>query len=413
MIKPLGMLRIESGLLVVLAATLAACPSTEEEKKEDPSSAAAALKQKVEPANPAPPATEKVELPPGDGPVAKVNGVDVPRDVFNREFTQTIERYQKARHDVKPALYERLKDNIVRRLVDAEIIEQQAKKFAIEVTNEERESKWAEHKKRYGSEEAFKAFLERAGTSEEDVRRQFDQNLIREKVFAKVSESVEIKPEEVKDFYDKNQARYDEPEQIRASHILIRVPPGASPEVKAEKKKIADDVAKKAKKGDFAALAKEFGEDPTKDRGGDLGFFTKGRMVKAFDDAAWKLKNGQVSGVVETQFGFHIIKKTDHKPARKKPYAEVKEQIERSLEARQRNTAIREALQKWKDDSKIEIFVKGDESVINAGRAKPIGGDTKAPMIQLKPGQQPPLLKKSLEIKQLPQRPVTDDHPVQ
>ena len=394
------MLRKHPSFILALAAGIAGCPA--EEKKTDTTETP--VKADVKPADQTP-ADQPIELPPGDGPVAKVNEVEVPRAVFNREFTQTIERYKRARHDVKPALYERLKDNIVRRLVDAEIIAQQAKKMGVEISNEERESKWAEHKKRYGSEDAFKAFLERAGTSEEDVRRQFDSNLVREKVFAKVSEAVEVSPAEVKEFYDKNQARYDEPEQIRASHILIRLPPGASPEVKAEKKKKADEIAAKAKKGDFAALAKEFGEDPTKDRGGDLGFFTKGRMVKAFEDAAWKLKNGQVSGVVETQFGFHIIKKVEHKQARKKPYAEVKEQIERSLEARKRNTAIREALQKWKDESKIEIFVKGDEAVINAGSAKP---DAKAPMIQLEPGQQP-LIKKDLEVKPLPP-PSHDDH---
>jgi peptidyl-prolyl cis-trans isomerase C len=396
------MLRKQTSLIVALAAVLAACPAEEEKKVEKTETPAKAPPAKgTEPAAMAP-----VELPPGDGPVAKVNDAEIPRVLFNREFTQTIERYRRARHDVKPALYERLKDNIVRRLIDSEIINQQAKKLAVEVGKEEHETKWLEHKKRYGSEEAFKAFLERAGTSEEDVRRQFDNNLIREKVFAKVSEGIEVKPEEVKEFYDKNQSRYDEMEQIRASHILLRLPPGATPEVKAEKKKKADEIAKKAKKGDFAALAKEFGEDPTKDRGGDLGFFTKGKMVKQFEDVAWKLKVGQVSDVVETQFGFHIIKKTEHKPARKKPLNEVKEQIQRSLEARKRNTSIREALEKWKNESKIEIFVKGDEAIINAARENP---ETKSPMIQLKPGEQP--LKPGIQLKQMPQTPVTDDHP--
>src|SRR5690349_15241159 len=131
------MLRKQPSSLIVLAVLIAACPA-QEEKKEDNKAATPA---KTEAAPAAPPAEEPIQLPPGDGPVAKVNGVDVPRDVFNREFTQTIERYRKARHDVKPALYERLKDNIVRRLVDAEIIAQQGKKLGVEVTPEEREAK--------------------------------------------------------------------------------------------------------------------------------------------------------------------------------------------------------------------------------------------------------------------------------
>lgn len=317
--------------------------------------------------------TAEIELPPGDGPVATVNAVDVPRAPFNKEYKMTIERYQKARHEVQPALRERLKDNIVRRLVDAELIRQQADKLGVVIADAEREEQWANHKKRYGSEDAFKAFLERAGTTADDVRAQFEANLLREKVFAKVSEGITVAPAEVKEFFEKNQQRYDEPEQVQASHILIRVPQGAAAEEKAKKKARADEALKKAKaKGaDFAAIAKEYGEDPTKDRGGDLGYFTKGRMVKPFEDAVWALKKDQISGVIETQFGFHVIKKVDHKPARKKPFKEVEEQIKKSLEAKKRNEAIRDALAKWKNEAKIEIFVKGDEKIMAEGRPQP------------------------------------------
>lgn len=321
------------------------------------------------------PAKAAIVLPEGTGPVAKVNGKEIPREVFNREYTQTLERYQKARHEVKPALQERLKDNIMRRLVDAELISQQAAIMEVSIEGPDTAEKWEAHKKRYGSEDAFKSFLERAGTTAEDVRTQFENNLLREKVFAKVSAGVVADPAEVKKFYDDNQARYDEPEQIKASHILFRLPPNASAEDKAKKKAAAEDVLKQVKKGgNFEELAKKFGEDPTKDRGGDLGYFVKGRMVKPFEEAAWKLKTGKVSGLVETQFGFHIIKKTDHKKARKKPFAEVKEQIERSLVARKRNQAIRDALGKWKEAATIEIFVKGDPSIISAGEPKPTLG---------------------------------------
>lgn len=317
-----------------------------------------------------------IVLPEGTGPVATINGDTIAREVFNREYTQTLQRYQKARHEVKPALQERLKDNIMRRLVDAELIRQQAVVMKVEVEGPDTAEKWTAHKKRYGSEDAFKSFLERAGTSADDVRRQFENNLLREKVFAKVSESVQADPKEVKKFYSDNMARYDEPEQIKASHILFRVAPNASPEDKTKKKAVAEDVLKQLKKkgSKFEDLAKKYGEDPTKDRGGDLGYFVKGRMVKAFEEAAWKLKKGKVSALVETQFGFHIIKKTDYKKARKKPFNEVKEQIERSLVARKRNQAIRDALAKWKEEAKIELFVKGDPAIIAAGQPKPALG---------------------------------------
>ncbi|MBK8013987.1 MAG: peptidylprolyl isomerase [Deltaproteobacteria bacterium] len=358
-------------LSIMFGLALSACPSAPKDEASAPraeNNTAAGAKADA----PQGTAKQHVELPEGNGPVATVNGVAIPRDLFNREYTQTIERYERARHEVKPALRERLKDNIVRRLVDTAIIEQRAATMGITIDPAEQAAKWLEHKKRYGSEDAFKAFLERAGTSEDDVRRQFEANLLREKVFAHVSDEVTLKDGEAKTYYETNKARYVKPEQIRASHILIRVDANATPEVKLERRKIAEKAlrAAKAKGADFAAVAKEYGEDPTRDKGGDLGYFARGRMVKAFEDAAWALAIGKISPIVETQFGFHIIKKVAHEKERTLPFAEVREQIERSLLARARNQAIRDALGKWKDEAKIEYFVKGDASIIAAERAE-------------------------------------------
>lgn len=344
----------------------------------------------VEAANEAAPAdTTGIELPPGDGPVAIVSGAPVSREDFNRAYIQTVERFQRSKHEVKPALRERLKDNIVRRLVDQLLIEQRAKTMGVSVDPTELETKWAEHKKRYGSEEAFRAFLERAGTTAEDVRDNFEANHLREAVFAQVGRDVTVSGEEIREFYEANRERYAEPEMIRASHILIRVPPGADAKVMAEKKALAEKIRKEAsaKKADFAALAAQYGEDPTKDRGGDLGFFPRGRMVKPFEDAAWGLKKGKISKVVKTQFGFHVIKKVEHRKATEKKLDAMSEQIERGLLARKRNTAIRDALETWKEEAKVEILVKGDPAIINAEYDRPPGGGPTP--FPAKPGEQP------------------------
>ena len=352
---------LSSGSLLLALGLLTACTPTE--KKTEPADPKTGGKQvaKKEQSDKA-----AFSLPGGTGPVAKVNGVDIERSPFNREYTQIMERYQRARRDIQPSMRERLKDNIVRRLIDAELIKQQAKKLEVSVSDKEAQTKWEEHKKRYGSNEAFKAFLERSKSSEQEVKRQFDANLMREKVFAKVAEDLKVDPKEVKDFYEKNKKRYDEPEQIRASHILVRLKPGAKENEKKDKRAQAEKILKLARKkgADFASLAKQYGEDNTKSRGGDLNFFSRGRMVKPFEDTAWKLKTGQVSGLVETQFGYHIIKKTDHKKAKSKTFSDVKAQIERSLQHRERNKLIRESLAKWKSESTIEIFLKGDPEIL-------------------------------------------------
>ena len=318
-------------------------------------------------------ASAKIAPPEGTGPAAKVNGTPIPRALYNRAYTQTLERYQKARHTVRPSLKERLKDNIVRRLVDMELINQQAKAMGIEVTGKEAEDRWAKHRTRYGTEEAFKAFLERAGTTEDDIRHQFSANLLREKLFSKVASEAAIDDAEVRKFYDDNVRRYTEPEQIKARHILIRKKPGADDkqikEAKAKASRLLRQV--KAKKKTFEDIAKENSEDVTKARGGDLGWFAKGRMVKPFETAVWGLKNGQVSKVVETSFGFHIIKREDFKKARTKPFTEVEPLIRRSLSARKRNQAIQDAMKKWRAEATIEIFEKGDPEIIKQDLARP------------------------------------------
>ena len=364
--------RFTLGLSLIVGSTIGVSCDDEAPQTSSVESQSSAEKAPTDRAPSAKATKTVIELPPGDGPVAKVNGAPVPRELFNREYRQTMERYQRARHEVKPALRERLKDNIIRRLVDAEVIRQQAKKLEIEVPVQEMTEKWNAHKKRYGSEEAFAAFLDRAGTTANDVKRTFETNLLRERVFAEVSKNVMVEPGEAQAFYKENEKRYQEPEQVRASHILFRVPAGASSEQRTQKTKLAEDVLARLKKGErFDKLAKEFGEDPTKARGGDLGFFTRGRMVKPFEEAVWKLDKGALSGLVRTQFGIHLIKKTDHRPRRKKAFSEVREQIERSLLARKRNQAIRESLDTWKKTAKIEIMVKGDAKIIAAGQSRP------------------------------------------
>lgn len=131
--------------------------------------------------------------------------------------------------------------------------------------------------------------------------------------------------QEIQALYEQNKAMFSTPEQARASHILFKT----EGKDKDAVKKAAEAVLAKVKAGaDFAALAKEHSEDSSKDNGGDLDYFGHGRMVPPFDEAVWKLQVGQVSGLVETEYGFHIIKLTDKKPAITRTFDQVKGQLE-------------------------------------------------------------------------------------
>jgi peptidyl-prolyl cis-trans isomerase D len=151
---------------------------------------------------------------------------------------------------------------------------------------------------------------------------------------AAVSAQVVVSDADAKSFYDQNLKQYSTEEQRRASHILLEVKQGATAADKAAVKVRAEQLVAQLRKnpGDFAKLAKANSEDPgSKDQGGDLGYFGKGAMVPAFEDAAGKLKQGEISDPVESEFGYHIIQLTGIKPASAKPFDEVKADIARDI----------------------------------------------------------------------------------
>ena len=146
-------------------------------------------------------------------------------------------------------------------------------------------------------------------------------------------------PADIERAYNDNIEQYSTPEQVRASHILLKTEGKDDAAVKAK----AEDLLKQAKAGaDFAELAKKYSEDEASAKnGGDLDYFGRGRMVPEFDAVAFTLQPGQISDLVKTQFGYHIIKLTDKKPGTTRTLAEVRQQLTDQLAVRARAGAGR------------------------------------------------------------------------
>lgn len=157
-------------------------------------------------------------------------------------------------------------------------------------------------------------------------------------------------PQEIEQFYNTNLQQYSNPEQVRASHILLKT----EGKDDATVKKAAEDLLKQVKGGaDIGPLAKKFSEDEgSAAQNGDLGFFGRGRMVPEFDEAAFKLDVGQVSDLVKTQYGYHIIKVTEKKPAGQRPLAEVRNEIVERLKWERAQTQAQDL------SSKVEAALK-------------------------------------------------------
>lgn len=167
----------------------------------------------------------------------------------------------------------------------------------------------------------------------------------------KVEEQVNISDDELKKFYDENKDKFKTGDQIRASHILVRT------------EKEAQDILAQLKAGaNFEELAKKKSIDSAAAKGGDLGWFSKGAMVPEFEKAVMGMKDGQISGIVKTKFGYHIIKKTGTRKAGVRSFDEVKEQIKAALlPAKQQ-----EVFQKLKDDIKKNAKITINEDVLKS-----------------------------------------------
>jgi peptidyl-prolyl cis-trans isomerase D len=199
-----------------------------------------------------------------------------------------------------------------------------------------------------------------------------------------------ITEQQLKDYYEDHISAFKEKKQVRARHILFRLSEKAS---KEEEEKVRDKalaVLKKAKEGEnFAHLAETYTEDPgTKKEGGDLGYFSSGQMVKPFEDAAFKLKKGEISDLVRTPFGYHIIKVEDIKEARTKSFEEVRNQIAETLVKRGAADEAQEKALTFLDQMPYEADLKQyasehkltakETDYFSQGEAIPgVGGDEK------------------------------------
>lgn len=225
-------------------------------------------------------------------------------------------------------------------LITQELIAQEAKAASVTVSDADVTAEIDLIKKSFGSDEEFNATLAQYGMTLETLQKDTKVNLTIRKI---LEPQTDVTDAEIQQFYDENKASLGTPEQVQASHILVAT------------KEEADAILAELKQGaDFATLAKEKSTDPgSKDKGGDLGFFGKGAMVPEFEEAAFALKVNELSGVVQTEHGFHIIKKTAEKAAVVPTFEEKKEEIRKQLVATEANELSEAWMKEIREKAKI------------------------------------------------------------
>lgn len=292
--------------------------------------------------------------------VARINGEEIKRAELVQKATEAQMRFAQAQGvqpPLSPGFYKQVLDDIVART----LLTQEAKEQKVTLTDAEVEKEMAGLRSQAPNPEAFKKALAENHLTEEGLRQRIRHDgAVQKFVQTKILAGVTVSDQAAKEFYDKNPDKMKKPERVHVRHILIHTEANATPADKEKAKAKAEDLLKRLQKGeDFAKLAAENSDDPgSKPRGGDLGWFTHGQMVPAFDKASFALANpNDLSPVVESQFGYHIIQLVGKEAATTAPFDMVKPQIVQYLRQQQMEQVLSAHVQQLKAKGKVETFI--------------------------------------------------------
>ena len=346
--------------VAVLLAAAAACRQSPSPSKSAATSTgaapppAAAGAAATAPAKPAPaPKPVPAALP---AVVATVNGEEIGR----AEFEQTVHNVElRAGRQVPAGQRDQVLRGVLDDMIAVRLLKQEVQRRHLTATDAELGDAMKELRQQFPSETAFKQALNAQKMTLGQLRDETRTQLLVSKMLQQeVGSQVAVKPADISAFYEKNPDRFQQPEAVRASHVLIAVPQGADAPTKAAARAKAGDVLKQARAGaDFGTLARTYSSDASAPRGGDLGFFPKGQMVPAFDAAAFALAPNQISDIVETPFGFHVIKVLEKRAAQNVPFAQAAPQIEQYLRQEQQQTKTRAFVEQLRAKGSVQIFI--------------------------------------------------------
>jgi len=282
--------------------------------------------------------------------VATVNGTSLTQKDLDAELDRlipTITFHRSVSNEKRKFYY----DQALQELINRELQYQDALARNMKPEKEKLDAQMERIRNKFKTPEEYKAASEKEGLSEENVRARIEKNMMIQAVFSDtVTAKVKVSDEEVKQYYEKNASRFKQPESVK-----LRL-------ISAKDEKKAQDILAKLKSGDdFGEIAYNMSEDSYREKRGDIGYMHKGRMVPEIEEAAFKLKIGETSGVINAENTWFIIKLEDKKPEHQLPLEEVRDKLKKDLEKER----TKELNEKWIADlrakAKIEVLLKTEE----------------------------------------------------
>lgn len=321
--------------------------------------------------------TPQIHFAAGPGAVATVDGRDIPVAVFRMYVANAVDALGlQAETDTQKVAA--LKSSIVAELIDRLLIEAEARRLGLEPAAEDRKANYQRWRESLGGEPGHRAYLDEHGLSDAQFREALDQGLYGELLRDGLTEGLHIPDSAIADFYRRNREQAGwlrVPASIAASHILIAARPGiirreleqrglegdaldeALQAELHERRDLAGALRARAVAGeDFSALARQHSDDPgSREAGGDLGVFTRGRHTPAFDDAVFELEPGEIGPVVKSDYGFHVVRVNAFEPGRSMPLRDAAPEIRRRLMAEQQAEVLSEWLRKARAQADIAV----------------------------------------------------------
>ena len=291
------------------------------------------------------------------GVAATVQG----KEISERKLQYSIDSYMgQQRSGIgairNPKRFKAIREKVLDVLIGQELLWQAAKKDKTIADDEEISRALKQYQAQFDDEISFEIKLQEGGYNKSRFQEYLKQQLSVQKWIQKfVLKDITVSESEIHEFYLENEQQFTAPEKIRARHILLQVKPQASDLERESAMKALAEIKMEIDSGaDFAALAKARSQDSSAADGGDLGFFERGQMVKPFEQVAFDLTAGEVSGIVETRFGFHLIQLVERKPAVRYEEKDQAEEIRFYLLQQKYQHAVEDAVTRLKKGALIE-----------------------------------------------------------
>ncbi len=287
--------------------------------------------------------------------VAIVNGYKITQKELDRQIDTLVPR-NFIHANVTQEKRDSLAPEALEALIERRVLIDYAKKRGYKISDKELNKRVKQYIKAFGSKKNLTMRLKQSGLSFEEFEKALRGDMLLEKLYEKEVKT-DFSEKDLKEYYEKNRFKFKLPPKLKLKVIYIRNDP-TDPKGGEKAKKRAMEVMEKLKKGEkFEDLARKYSNDLSRIKGGDLGFVHKGMLDAKVEDAAFKLKKGEISDLIETTKGFFIIKLEEISPEKQLKFEEVKEKLKRELKTNRENKKKKEILKRAKEESKIEILI--------------------------------------------------------